>query len=319
MMDKNSKIYIAGHGGLLGNALYQYLQSNGYTNLITRTHEKLDLTKPDKVEIFFAIERPEYVFNCAGIIGGIKANSIYPVDFLYDNTMIQFNIIKCCHKFNAKKLLNVGSNCAYPKDIMNPIKESDLLSGYLEETSEPFSIAKIAGIKLCQAYNKQYGTNYISAMFSNLYGIGEKFDKENSHLIPALIMKIHEAKINDNKSVVLWGNGKPKRELLYIDDAVDSCVFLMNNYDDNEIINVGTGFDLSIKEIATVIADVVGYTGDITFDISKPNGTMRKLLDSSKINNLGWKPEIDFVDGIKNMYDWWAVNGCNSTNKSTDN
>jgi GDP-L-fucose synthase len=308
VLDKNSKIYIAGHNGLLGSSLYRHLKSNGYTNIITRSHNKLDLTRTDKVEIFFAIERPEYVFNCAGKIGGIGANHTYPVDFLYDNTMIQFNIITNCHKFKVKKLLNIGSNCAYPKDTLQPIKEEYLLSSYLESTSEPFSIAKIAGIKLCEAYNKQYSTNYITAMPCNLYGIGEKFDKNNSHLIPALIMKIHEAKVNGDKSVTLWGDGTPRRELLYVDDMASACEFLMQEYNDNKIINVGSGFDMSIAEIASIISDVVGYNGEIKFDITKPNGTMRKLLDSTRINNLGWKPKINFTHGIKSLYDWWLDN-----------
>jgi GDP-L-fucose synthase len=313
-MNKDSRIYIAGNG-LLGNALYQHLKLNGYNNLITRTHVQLDLTNTDAVELFFKIECPEYVFLCAGKIGGVLANSKYPVEFLYDNTMIEFNIIKFSHKFNVKKLLFIGSNCAYPKECSQPIKEDYLLSGYLESTSEGFSIAKITGIKLCQAYNKQYNTNYIIAMPCNLYGIGEKFDKENSHLIPSLIMKIFEAKKNNDDHVIVWGDGTPKRELLYISDMVNACIFLMDNYNSNEIINVGLGFDMSIKEIAFIIADIIGYKGVIQFDTSKPNGTMRKLLDSSKINKLGWNPSISFKYGIKNMYDWWVQNDCKSTNK----
>ncbi len=315
MMDKQSKIYIAGHTGLLGGSLYNLLVASGYVNIVTRTHAELDLTKVDKVETFFSIERPEYVFNCAGMVGGINANNLYPVDFLYNNMMIQFNLIASSHLFNVKKLLNIGSNCAYPRDAEQPIKEDCLLSSSLEPTSEPFSVAKIAGIKLCQSYNKQYGTNYITAMPCNLFGIGEKFDENNSHLIPALIMKIHNAKINKQSSITLWGDGTPRRELMYVDDLADACLFLMENYGDNEIINVGTGFDMSIKEIANIISDVVGYSGNILFDSNVYNGTQRKLLDSSKINELGWKSKINFTHGIRNMYEWWVLNGSMSTSK----
>ncbi len=304
-MDKNAKIYIAGHRGLVGSAIVRKLQSLDYTNLITRTSRELDLRSQAAVAEFFEQEKPDYVFLAAAKVGGIMANSTYPAEFIYNNIMIQTNIIHNSYKAGVNKLLFLGSSCIYPKFAPQPMKEEYLLTGELEPTNEPYAIAKITGIKMCQAYNRQYGTNYISVMPTNLYGPNDNFDLETSHVLPAMIRKFHEAKVNNNPEVVLWGTGSPKREFLHVDDLADACVFLMNNYDGAEILNIGTGEDLTIKELAEMIRDIVGFEGKITWDSSKPDGTPRKLLDVSNLNEARWKAKIELEEGIASTYTWF--------------
>ncbi len=304
-MDKNSKIYIAGHRGLVGSAIVRKLQSLGYTNLLTRTSRELDLRNQAAVAEFFEQEKPDYVFLAAAKVGGIMANSTYGAEFIYDNIMIQTNIIHNSYKSGVKKLLFLGSSCIYPKFAPQPMKEEYLLTGELEPTNEPYAIAKITGIKMCQAYNRQYGTNYISVMPTNLYGPNDNFDLETSHVLPAMIRKFHEAKLNNSPEVVLWGTGSPKREFLHVDDLADACVFLMNNYDGTEIVNIGTGEDLTIKELAEMIKDIVGFEGKITWDSSKPDGTPRKLLDVSKLKEAGWFYTVPLKEGIEQTYEWF--------------
>ncbi|MDD2235292.1 MAG: GDP-L-fucose synthase [Desulfitobacteriaceae bacterium] len=304
-MKKDAAIYVAGHKGLVGSAILRKLKSEGYSNLITRSFQELDLRDRTAVDEFFKKEQPEFIFLAAAKVGGILANNTYPVDFLRDNLRIQTNIIDAAHKYGVKKLLFLGSSCIYPKLAPQPIKEEYLLTGELEPTNEPYAIAKIAGIKLCQAYNRQYQANFISVMPTNLYGPGDNFDLETSHVMPALIRKFHEAKINSADQVVVWGSGKPFREFLHVDDLADACLFLMNNYNSSEIINIGTGKDLSIAELAHMIKDIVGYSGDIVFDTSKPDGTPRKLLDVSKLFDMGWKPRITLEEGIRTAYNWY--------------
>lgn len=307
-MNLNSKIYIAGHRGLVGSAILRKLQAEGFTNLLVRTHLELDLLDQKEVADFFKEEKPEYVFLAAAKVGGILANSASPAEFIYENLQIQNNIIHNAYLQKVKKLLFLGSSCIYPKNCPQPIKEEYLLAGYLEPTNEPYAIAKIAGLKMCQSYNKQYGANFISVMPANLYGPHDNFDLENSHVLPALIRKFQEAKINNLESVVAWGTGKPKREFLYVDDLAGACIFLMNNYNGSEIINIGTGEDISIKELAEKIKNVIGFKGKIEWDESKPDGTMRKILDVSKLRNLGWKHKIDLEEGIKLTYEWYKKN-----------
>lgn len=307
-MNKNSKIYIAGHKGLVGSALVRFLKEDGYTNLIFKNKDELDLTSYVAVEKFFSDEKPEYVFLAAAKVGGIFANDKYPANFIRDNLLIETNVIDNAYKNGVKKLLFLGSSCIYPKMAEQPIKEEYFMTGILEPTNEAYAIAKIAGIKMCQAYSKQYGTNYISVMPTNLYGENDNFDLETSHVLPAIIRKFDDAKINGYKEVALWGSGNPKREFLCVDDLADACVFLMNNYDSSEIINIGTGEDLSIKELAEIIKNVVGFEGNIVWDSSKPDGTMRKLLDVSKIQSLGWKHKISLADGIQETYEWYKAN-----------
>jgi GDP-L-fucose synthase len=304
-MKKDAAIYVAGHKGLVGSAILRKLKSEGYSNLITRSFQELDLRDRTAVDEFFKKEQPEFIFLAAAKVGGILANNTYPVDFLRDNLRIQTNIIESAYKYGVKKLLFLGSSCIYPKLAPQPIKEEYLLTGELEPTNEPYAIAKIAGIKLCQAYNRQYQANFISVMPTNLYGPGDNFDLETSHVMPALIRKFHEAKINSADQVVVWGSGKPFREFLHVDDLADACLFLMNNYNSSEIINIGTGKDLSIAELAYLIKDTVGYHGDIVFDTSKPDGTPRKLLDVSKLFDMGWKPRITLEEGIRTAYNWY--------------
>lgn len=304
-MKKDAAIYVAGHKGLVGSAILRKLKSEGYSNLITRSFQELDLRDRTAVDEFFKKEQPEFIFLAAAKVGGILANNTYPVDFLRDNLRIQTNIIDAAHKYGVKKLLFLGSSCIYPKLAPQPIKEEYLLTGELEPTNEPYAIAKIAGIKLCQVYNRQYQANFISVMPTNLYGPGDNFDLETSHVMPALIRKFHEAKINSADQVVVWGSGKPFREFLHVDDLADACLFLMNNYNSSEIINIGTGKDLSIAELAHMIKDIVGYSGDIVFDTSKPDGTPRKLLDVSKLFDMGWKPRITLEEGIRTAYNWY--------------
>jgi len=304
-VEKGAKVYVAGHQGLVGSAILRKLISEGYSNIVTRSFQELDLRDQIAVNEFFKKEKPEFVFLAAAKVGGILANNTYPVDFLRDNLLIQTNVIDAAYRYGAKKLLFLGSSCIYPKFAPQPIKEKYLLSGELEPTNEPYAIAKIAGIKLCQAYNRQYGTNFISVMPTNLYGPGDNFDLETSHVIPALIRKFHEAKINGKDQVVVWGSGRPFREFLHVDDLADACLFLMNNYNSSEIINIGTGKDLSIAELAYLIKDIVEYDGNIVFDTSKPDGTPRKLLDVSKLFNMGWKPRITLEEGIRSTYSWY--------------
>lgn len=307
-MNKDSKIYLAGHTGLVGSAILRCLERAGYTNIITRSIDKLNLMDSVAVKKFFEDELPEYVFVAAAKVGGIDANNNYPADFIYQNLVIQNNIIHNAYLSGTKKLLFLGSSCIYPKLAEQPIKEEYLLSGYLEPTNDAYAIAKIAGIKMCQSYNRQYGTNFMAAMPTNLYGQNDNFDLNSSHVLPALIRKFHEAKINNSPTVEVWGTGSPKREFLFVDDLAEALLFLMNNYNDSEIINVGTGIDLNIKELAELIKKIVGFEGEINWDKSKPDGTPRKLLDVSKINTLGWKSKTSLEDGIRMTYEWYKNN-----------
>lgn len=307
-MEKSSKIYIAGHRGLVGSAIVRSLKNQGYNNLIYKTREELDLTDQKAVSDFFAKEKPEYVFLAAALVGGIKANDDYSADFILSNLTIQNNVFSASHKNNVKKLLFLGSSCIYPRECPQPIKEEYLLTGPLEETNIAYAIAKIAGIITGQSFNKQYGTDYISVMPTNLYGINDNFDLETSHVLPALLRKFHDAKDSNASEVVVWGTGKAKREFLYVDDLAEACVFLMNNYKGNEIVNIGTGTDLTIKELAELIKGVVGFDGKIVHDLNKPDGTPQKLLDVSKIHSLGWKHKTDLKAGIEKTYSWFLEN-----------
>ena len=298
-MNKNSKIYVAGHRGLVGSALVRLLQNKGYTNLVCRTSSELDLKDTQRVEKFFEQEPIEYVFVAAAKVGGIKANSEYMADFLYENTMIQNNLIHSSYKFGVKKLLFLGSSCIYPKNSPQPVKEEYLLDGKLEATNEGYAIAKIAGMKLCEYYKKQYGCDFISLMPSNLYGEGDHFNTDQSHVVSALITKIYDAKINGDKSVTIWGTGTPRREFLYVDDLAEACLFAMQNYSQSEFLNVGTGKDISILELAKMIAELVGYKGEIVTDTTKPDGTMLKRTDVQKINRLGWHAKISLREGLQ--------------------
>jgi GDP-L-fucose synthase len=307
-MNKDSCIYVAGHRGLVGAAICRVLANQGFGNVITRTHSELDLTNQSAVRAFFETEHPVYVFLAAAKVGGIHANDTYPADFIRDNLLIQTNIIDAAYQNGAKKLLFLGSSCIYPKFAPQPIKEEYLLTGELEPTNEWYAIAKIAGIKLCQAYRRQYGFNAISLMPTNLYGTGDNFDLKNSHVIPALLRKFHEAKVNGKDSVQVWGSGNPRREFLHVDDLADAAVYLMQHYDAEEIVNVGVGSDLSIRELAELVADVVGFKGELCFDASKPDGTPQKLLDVSKLTGLGWQSGIDLRQGLANTYQWFLEN-----------
>lgn len=302
-MNPKSKIYIAGHRGMVGGAIKRFLENQGYANLIYRTSAELDLRNQAAVQDFFATEKPEYVFLAAAKVGGIVANNTYRADFLYENLMIESNIIHAAHLQGVKKLLFLGSSCIYPKLAPQPLKEEYLLSGLLEETNEPYAIAKIAGIKLCEAYRDQYGSNFISAMPTNLYGIGDNYHPQNSHVLPALIRKFQEAKENRLGEVIVLGTGSPLREFLYADDLAEACVFLMNNYNEKQFVNIGTGEDLSIRDLAFLVKETVGFEGDLHFDTSKPDGTPRKLMDVSKINNLGWKHRTYLREGIALAYE----------------
>ncbi len=304
-MKLDSKIYLAGHNGLVGSAIMRNLQERGYTNIITKTSNDLDLRRQKEVEDFFEKEKPDYVFLAAAKVGGIHANNTYPAEFLYDNLMIESNIIHSAYLSGVEKLLFLGSSCIYPKFAPQPIKESDLLTGLLEPTNEAYAIAKIAGIELCKFYRRQYGVNFISAMPTNLYGINDNFDLNTSHVLPALIRKFHEAKINQEKSVVMWGSGKPLREFLYVDDLADALVHLMLNYSEETHVNVGTGEDISIANLAKMIKEIVGYEGEIVNDLSKPDGTPRKLLDVSLLHSTGWKHKTSLEEGISKVYKWY--------------
>lgn len=303
-MQKNHKIYIAGHGGLVGSAIVQELQSQGYTNLIMRTNHELDLRDQQAVNQFFATEKPDYVFLAAARVGGIQANMNAPADFLYDNLAIELNVIHAAYTHGVKKLLFLGSSCIYPRMCPQPIKEEYLLTGELEKTNEGYAIAKIAGLKLCEFYNTQHGAQFISCMPTNLYGPRDNFDLQNSHVLPALIRKLYTAKKNNEPSVTIWGTGTVYREFLYIDDLADCCVFLMNNYQGNQPINVGTGQDITIADLAHTIKDIVGFEGELIFDTTKPDGTPRKLLNVERINQLGWYAQISLKQGIKKTLDW---------------
>lgn len=306
-MKKNSRIYIAGHTGLVGSAITRFLKKENYSNLLFRTHKELELSNQANVYNFFDEQKPEYVFLAAAKVGGILSNNTYPAQFIYSNLVIQNNIIHACYKYNIKKLLFLGSSCIYPKFAPQPMSEDVLLTGKLEPTNEPYAIAKIAGIIMCQSYNREYNTNFISIMPTNLYGPNDNYDLYNSHVLPALIRKIHEAKMNNSKSVEIWGSGKPKREFLYVDDLAEACVFLMNNYNDSDIINIGTGRDISISELAETVKEVIGYEGNFHYDTSKPDGMPRKLLNVDKINNLGWKSKTDLKTGIKLAYEDFLI------------
>lgn len=301
-MELKSRIYIAGHRGMVGGAIKRKLETMGYQHIITRTSGELDLRDQQAVQAFFAAEQPEYVFLAAAKVGGIHANNTYRAEFLYDNLMIASNIIHAAWQHKVKKLMFLGSSCIYPKLAPQPLREDYLLTGPLEATNEPYAIAKIAGIKLCEAYRDQYGSNFISVMPTNLYGIGDNYHPENSHVLPALIRKFHEAKQQNKPAVTVWGTGKPKREFLYSDDLADACVFLMLNYDGRELVNIGSGEDLSIRELAETVKEVVCYEGDIEFDTTKPDGTPRKLMDVSKLHSLGWKHTVDLKKGIALAY-----------------
>jgi len=307
-MDKNSKIYIAGHRGLVGSAIMRRLKAECYKNLITRTHAELDLTRQKRVEEFFHEESPDYVFLAAARVGGIYANNTYPAEFIYSNLTIQTNIIHASYVFKVKKMLFLGSSCIYPKNCPQPMKEEYLLSGPLEPTNEPYAVAKIAGIKMCQAHNRQYGTNFLSVMPTNLYGPNDNFDLKTSHVLPALIRKFHEAKIKGLSEVVIWGTGSPRREFLHVDDLADACLFLMNNYNGSKIVNIGVGKDQTICELAEIIAGLTGFKGSIRFDTGKPDGTPVKRLDVSKINSIGWRARIGLEQGIAETYKWYAKN-----------
>lgn len=308
MMDKKAKIFVAGHNGLVGSAIARKLQKEGYENLVLKDRRELDLTGQDSVETFFASENPEYVFLAAAKVGGILANKTKKADFIYENLQIQNNIIYSAWKHGVKKLLFLGSSCIYPKICPQPIKEEYLLTGPLEETNDAYAVAKIAGIKMCQSFNEQYGTNFISVMPTNLYGPNDNFDLESSHVLPALIRRFHEAKTVNASEVTVWGTGVAKREFLYVDDLADAVVFLMNTYDGSEIVNIGTGEDVSIKELTEKVKEVVGFEGEIVWDISKPDGTPRKLLDVSKLHVLGWKHGVFLDEGLKRTYDWFVGN-----------
>jgi GDP-L-fucose synthase len=301
-MEKDSKIYIAGHRGMVGSAINRKLVTEGYTNIITRTSAELDLRNQQQVAAFFKKEKPEYVFLAAAKVGGIIANNTYRAEFLYDNLQIQNNVIHSSYVNGVKKLMFLGSSCIYPKLAPQPLKEEYLLTGLLEETNEPYAIAKIAGIKMCDAYRAQYGCNYISVMPTNLYGYKDNYHPQNSHVLPALIRRFHEAKEQNANSVVIWGTGTPKREFLFADDLAAACYYLMQNYDEEGLVNVGTGEDLSIKDLALLVKEITGFTGEIKFDTSKPDGTSRKLMDVSKLHSKGWKHTIELEDGIKLAY-----------------
>ena len=302
-------VYIAGHRGLVGSALLRNLQKHGYRNIIVRTRDELDLRNTGDVRQFFSKTRPELVIAAAARVGGIKANYDFPVEFLLENLQIQNNLISAGFDFGVKKLLFLVSSCIYPKLAEQPIKEEALLAGYLEPTNEPYAIAKIAGIKLCQAYARQHGANFISVMPTNLYGPGDNFDLETSHVLAALIRKVHEAKLENRREVVIWGTGTPRREFLYSDDLAEALRFLLENYDSPEIINVGCGYDISIRELAQIVAKVIEFEVELVFDTSKPDGTPRKLLDTGRLQKLGWKPRISLEDGIRDTYQWFLQHG----------
>ena len=327
-MESTARIYVAGHSGLVGSAIVRKLRSEGHSNLILMSHRELDFMRQAEVEAFFKAEKPEYVFLAAAKVGGILANNTYPAEFIYQNLLIESNVIHSAYSAEVKKLLFLGSSCIYPRECPQPMKEEYLLSGKLEPTNEPYAIAKIAGIKMCQSYNRQYGTRFFSVMPTNLYGPGDNFDLETSHVLPALIRKFHEAKVGGRppmrkasadvkvrgkrsegaESVTIWGTGAPRREFLHVDDLADACTFLMKHYDEGVIVNIGIGKDITIRELAELIKDVVGFKGSIQYDSSKPDGTPRKLLDVSRLRSMGWQPKIPFRKGIEMTYRWYTEN-----------
>ena len=307
-MEKASKIYIAGHRGMVGSAIFRKLQKEGYSNLLTRTSSELDLRDQKAVADFFLKEKPDYVFLAAAKVGGIIANNTYRADFLFDNLSIQNNVIHQSYLNGVKKLMFLGSSCIYPKHAPQPLREEYLLTGLLETTNEPYAIAKIAGIKMCEAYRSQYGCNFISVMPTNLYGFNDNYHPQNSHVLPALIRKFHEAKLNSSEHVTILGTGSPRREFLFSDDLANACYYLMQNYDEPGMINVGTGEDITIKDLALLIQKIIGFDGDLVFDPSRPDGTPRKLLDVSKLHNKGWKHEVDLEQGIRMVYDDFKKN-----------
>lgn len=307
-MEKNSKIYVAGHKGLVGSALVRNLEAKGYTNIIGRTFEELNLTIQADVNKFFEEEKPEYVILAAARVGGIHANNTYPAEFIYDNLMIQNNVIKAAHDHGVKKLLFLGSTCIYPKLAPQPIKEEYLLTGALEETNEAYAIAKIAGLEMCKFFKRQYGDNFISCMPTNLYGPNDNFDLQSSHVLPALIRKFHEAKVNNQPTVEVWGTGTPLREFIYVDDMADACIFLMENYDGEQHVNIGTGEEVSIRELAETVKEVVGFEGELVFNTNMPDGTPRKLTVVDKLHGLGWRHKVSLKEGIKLAYNWFLEN-----------
>ena len=308
IMDKSDKIFVAGHRGMVGSALMRRLEARAFSSVVTRERSQLDLTDESAVAKFFANEKPHIVIVAAAKVGGIKANNDFPVEFLVENLRIQNNVIRSAYDIRVRKLLFLGSSCIYPKLAPQPIPESALLTGPLEQTNEAYAIAKIAGIKLCQAFSREYGANFISAMPTNLYGPNDNFDLETSHVLAALLRKAHEAKTRNDQKLVVWGTGKPRREFLHVDDLVSACLLLLEKYDSPEIINVGCGEDISIRELAELICDVVGFDGELAWDTTKPDGTPRKLLDVSKIRAIGWKPAIALRDGIAQTYQWFLAN-----------
>jgi len=301
-MEKQDKIYIAGHRGMVGSAIIRKLQAEGFSNIVTRTSKELDLKEQAAVRDFFANEKPDHVVLAAAKVGGIHANNVYRAQFLYENLMIESNVIHSAHENGVKKLLFLGSSCIYPKMAPQPLKEESLLSGFLEQTNEPYAIAKIAGIKLAESYRRQYGSNFISAMPTNLYGPNDNYDLNNSHVLPALIRKFHTAKVTNAASVEVWGSGSPRREFLHVDDLADACFYLMQNYDEEMFVNIGTGEDLTIKELAELIKDIVGFDGELKWNTDKPDGTPRKLMDVSRLHNRGWKHRIGLREGISAVY-----------------
>lgn len=308
ILDRTKKIYVAGHRGLVGSALVRKLKADGFLNIITRTHEELDLTRQTEVENFFAREQPSYVILAAAKVGGIYANDTYPADFIMKNLQIECNVIDAAHKNGVEKLLFLGSSCIYPRECPQPIKEEYLLGGYLEKTNEAYALAKIAGLKMCAFYNQQYGTDYISVMPCNLYGVNDNFSPENSHVLPALMRKFHEAKEKNEPTVTVWGSGRPLREFLNVDDLADACLFLMDHYKGNEFFNVGYGKEITILELAEMMKRVTGFQGEIILDSSKPDGTPRKLTDISRLKEMGWKPKICLEEGLKQTYEWYKAN-----------
>jgi GDP-L-fucose synthase len=307
-MEKESKIYVAGHKGMVGSAIVRKLMENGYENIVMRTRDELDLTRQEQVERFFEQEQIDYVFLAAAKVGGIMANSQYPADFMYDNMMLELNVIKSAYEQNVKKLMFLGSSCIYPRLAPQPIKEEYLLTGKLEETNEAYALAKISGLKYCEYLNKQYHTNFISVMPTNLYGLKDNYHPTNSHVMAAMIQKIHLAKTNREEEVVIWGSGKPLREFLYADDLADACIFLMNQYSGSETVNIGTGKEICIADLAWMVKEIVGYNGRLVFDETKPDGTPRKLLNISKLENFGWRYKTNLIDGIRLSYDDYLKN-----------
>lgn len=307
-MNKSDKIYVAGHRGLVGSAIVRSLQGKGYTNIIGRTHRELDLTNQQQVTDFFEAERPDVVILAAAKVGGINANNTTPAEFAYENMQIQCNVIKCCHDYKVKKLLFLGSTCIYPKLAPQPIPEDALLTGPLEVTNEAYAIAKIAGLEMCKFYKRQYGDDFISCMPTNLYGPNDNYDLQGSHVMPAMIRKFHDAKVNNEPSVELWGTGTPLREFLYVDDMADACVFLLENYDGEQHVNIGTGKEVTIKELAETVKRVVGYEGEIIWNSKMPDGTPRKLTDVTKLHNLGWTHSVELEEGVQLAYDWFKEN-----------